>query len=103
MTTNQIRLQIAEKSAGSLNFPPGPGPGCNRAGRHHHQRAVAGTHRGQEEGLEKRTDGFLLSGPRHWGPGAFVISAYGMGNFEEALKRKLVLEILAGSDQARFR
>jgi hypothetical protein len=24
MTTNQIRLQIAEKSAGSLNFPPDP-------------------------------------------------------------------------------
>lgn len=43
------------------------------------------------------------NGPRRWGPGAFVISAYGMGNFEEALKRKLVLEILAGSDQARFR
>jgi hypothetical protein len=41
--------------------------------------------------------------PRHWRPGAFVISAYGMGNFDEALKRKLVLEILAGSDQARFR
>jgi hypothetical protein len=34
------------------------------------------------------------------GPGAFLVSAYGMGDFEEALKRKLVLEMLAGSDQS---
>jgi hypothetical protein len=34
------------------------------------------------------------------GAGAFLVSAYGMGDFEEALKRKLVLEMLAGSDQS---
>jgi hypothetical protein len=32
------------------------------------------------------------------GPGAFLVSAYGMGDFERALKRKLALEVVARSD-----
>jgi hypothetical protein len=34
------------------------------------------------------------------GPGAFLVSAYGMGDFEGALKRKLFLEMVARLDQS---